>query len=117
MVDNRPNAAVPRPWIAPLISTVITLPASLLALFFGGLTPMACDACNGVEAERFDQSFEIAFTVLQIGLALSFVLLLVSWCLLWNEQNAIRRGAFAALAPCTVLVAVVFFLGLIDGPN
>ncbi|MBX9398528.1 hypothetical protein K4749_34350 [Streptomyces sp. TRM72054] len=31
-----------------------------------------------------------------------------------NEQNAIRRGAFAALAPSTVLAAVAVFLGLID---
>jgi hypothetical protein len=100
-----------------LIATVITVPASLIAFFFGSLTPMACDACNGAEAKRFDRSFDTAFTVLQLGLALSFVLLLASWCLPWTERNTARRLALAALAPATVLLAVGFFVGLLDGPS
>ncbi|MFC9911874.1 hypothetical protein [Streptomyces sp. NPDC127197] len=58
---------------------MITLPASFLAFFFGGLTPIACDSCNGAEAERFNQSFDTAFAVLQMGLAASSTWLPVSW--------------------------------------
>jgi hypothetical protein len=100
-------------WVAPLIATVVTLPAAFLAYVFGGLTPMACDACNGAEAERFTRGFDTAFTLLQVGLLASLALLLVSWGLPQTERNVVRRGVFAALAPSAVVLSLILFAGMV----
>ncbi|MEW2066925.1 hypothetical protein [Streptomyces sp. NPDC007346] len=106
----------PRAWIAPLISTLVTLPMGLIALFIGGLTPMACDSCNGAEADRFDASFAPAWTVLCVGLLLALILLIASWAAPWQLRNAARRVGLALAAPATVVVTFVAFMALVDWP-
>ncbi|XUL88635.1 hypothetical protein ACQ86D_19930 [Streptomyces galilaeus] len=104
-------------WVAPVVATVVTLPMALLALFFGGFAPMACDSCNGAEAESFTRGFNTGFTYLQAGLVIAVVLLLVSWCLPQTEANVFRRRVFAALAPGTVVFSVFLFATLAPWPN
>ncbi|MEV0469417.1 hypothetical protein [Streptomyces prunicolor] len=104
-------------WVGPLMATVVTLPAALVAYIIGGLSPMACDACDGAEAERFTRRFDTAFTFLQVGLLASVALLLVSWGLPRTEENVTRRRLFAALAPGTVVLSVILFAGIVPWPN
>jgi len=117
MVDNTQAPPARRAWVAPLVATVLTVPGSFLAFAFGGLTPMACDSCNGAEAESFTRGFDTAYTVLQVGLAAAFVLLLVSWCLPWSERNVVPRWILALLAPGTVLFSVLVFASMVPWPS
>ncbi|MFF0432283.1 hypothetical protein ACFYU9_08700 [Streptomyces sp. NPDC004327] len=96
-------------WIPALVSTLVTVPFGLVSLFFAGLSPMACDSCNGAEADRFDASFEIAFPLFGVGLVLALILLIASWV-------PPRRPALALAAPLVVLVSVLLFMGLLDTP-
>ncbi|PCG82401.1 hypothetical protein CIB93_30260 [Streptomyces sp. WZ.A104] len=102
--------------MAPLISTVVTLPLGLVALFFGGLTPMACDSCNGAEADRFDASFTVAWTVLWIGLLVALIVLIASWAVPHQVRYAARRVGLALAAPATAVVTFVAFMALVDWP-
>ncbi|MFD5939104.1 MULTISPECIES: hypothetical protein [Streptomyces] len=86
------QAPDPRAWVAPLISTLLTLPMGLVALFVGGLTPMACDSCDGAAADRFDASFT------------------------HRIRHAARRVGLALTAPATVVVTFVAFMALVDWP-
>jgi hypothetical protein len=65
--DDRATGA----WVAPLVSTVLTLPACLAAWFFDGFSAMACDGCDGTEADRFEASYAVAFPVLLGGLGVA----------------------------------------------
>ncbi|MFG2376061.1 hypothetical protein ACGFY9_31875 [Streptomyces sp. NPDC048504] len=100
-------------WVGPLIATVVTLPAALVAYIVAGLSPMACDACDGAEAEHFTRRFDTAFTFLQVGLLASVALLLVSWGLPQTEENAARRAVSAVLAPSTVVFSFLLFEGMV----
>ncbi|MET7505289.1 hypothetical protein [Streptomyces microflavus] len=110
------TARDPRAWIAPLITTIVTLPMALIALFVGGLTPMACDSCNGVAADRFDASFGPAWTVLLVGLLLTLMALIASWATPWQLRNVARRVGLALAAPTTLVVTFVAFMALVDWP-
>lgn len=100
--------------IAPIVTTLITLPLGLGAFGFAGLSPMACDSCNGEAARRFDDSFGSAFAVLQVGLVVALVLLVATWALPWQQRNAAKRVLLAALAPAAVLLAWLVFYGMVD---
>ncbi|MFJ4826494.1 hypothetical protein ACIP5L_24830 [Streptomyces bacillaris] len=106
----------PRAWISPLICTLVTLPMGLVALFIGGLTPMACDSCNGAEAARFDASFAPAWTVLCVGLLLTLMVLVASWAMPWQVRNTARRVGLSLAAPATTMVTFVAFMALVDWP-
>ncbi|MGW7097287.1 hypothetical protein [Streptomyces sp. NPDC054874] len=110
------HAPDPRAWVAPLISTIVTLPMGLVALFIGGLTPMACDSCNGAAADRFDASFTTAWTVLCIGLILALIVLVAAWAVPHQLRHAARRVGLALTAPTTVVVAFVAFMALVAWP-
>ncbi|MBT2900029.1 hypothetical protein [Streptomyces sp. McG3] len=105
-----------RAWVAPLISTLATLPMGLVALFIGGLTPMACDSCNGAAADRFDASFTTAWTVLWIGLILALIVLIATWAVPHQLRYAARRVGLALTAPTVVGVTFVAFMALVDWP-
>ncbi len=77
----------------------------LVALFVGGLTPMACDSCDGAAANRFDASFTIAWTVLWTGLLLALIPLIASWAVPHQLRHAARRRGLALTAPATAVVA------------
>lgn len=108
------TARPPRVWIASLVSTVVTLPLALLAFFFAGLSPMACDSCAEAEAYRFDASFDPAWTVFNCGLALALITLMASWVL--GRRRPPAGLALAALAPGVVVLAVLLFMSLVDWP-
>lgn len=116
MSDHTLVARAPGAWIAPLISTLVTLPACFIAYLVGGLSPMACDSCGDAQADAFDSSYGIAFPVLLVGLCLALVLLFVSWALPWEHRYMARRAAFALAAPLMVPFAYVAFAALVDWP-
>ncbi|MFI7291087.1 hypothetical protein ACIBRY_31230 [Streptomyces anulatus] len=103
-------------WIAPLISSVVTLPSGLLALVYGALSPMECGSCNGAVADRFHDSFTTAWTVLWIGLVLALIVLIATWAVPHQHRYAARRVGLALAAPGTVMVTFVAFMALVDWP-
>ncbi|MFJ6855160.1 hypothetical protein ACIQM3_32350 [Streptomyces sp. NPDC091271] len=106
----------PHAWAGPLISTLVTLPAAALALFFGGLSPTACDSCDGAQADRFTDSFDAAWAVLCTGLVLSLIVLVASWSPPWRQRQAAARVLLSLAAPAVVLTAYVAFMALVDWP-
>ncbi|MFJ8754840.1 hypothetical protein ACIREO_36860 [Streptomyces sp. NPDC102441] len=116
MPDDPLNPRSPHAWAGPLISTLVTLPAAALALFFGGLSPMACDSCDGAQADRFTDSFNAAWAALCTGLVLSLVVLVASWALPWRRRQAAARVLLSIAAPAVVCVAFVAFMALVDWP-
>lgn len=110
------HTPAPRAWVAPLVSTLVTLPMGLVALFIGGLSPMACDSCNGAAAEGFHDSWTTAWTVLCIGLVLALIVLIATWAVPHQLRYAARRVGLALAAPATVMVAFVAFMALVDWP-
>jgi hypothetical protein len=111
-LDDRATGA----WVAPLLSTLLTVPACLLAYLGGGLSAMACDSCTAPEADRFDASFGIAFPVLLGGLGVALFLLAAGWALPWERHNAARRVGLALAAPALVPVMYVVFAVLVEWP-
>ncbi|MFE4453645.1 hypothetical protein [Streptomyces sp. NPDC056796] len=117
MSDELLGPRAPYTWVAPLVSTVVTLPAAFFALFYGGLSPMACDPCNGAQAHRFDDSFHTAWPVLCTGLVLALIVLVASWAVPRRREQDVRRRVLAVSAPAVVGAAVVAFTGLVDWPS
>ncbi|MCD7443780.1 hypothetical protein K4B79_36940 [Streptomyces lincolnensis] len=111
-LDDRARGA----WAAPLISTLVTVPACLVAYLVGGFSAMACDSCDGTRADRFESSFGIAFPVLLGGLGIALFLVAASWALPWERGNTARRVGLAAAAPFMVPFAYVVFAVLVDWP-
>ncbi|UWE13007.1 hypothetical protein [Actinacidiphila bryophytorum] len=111
-----PQEPVSGGWVAPLVSSLITLPLAFCAFVYASLSPMACDSCEDAAAAHFEDSFEPAFDVLAVALGLSLVLLLVSWALPRRERNVGTRWVLAVFAPCLVVIGFVIFYGLVDWP-
>uniref|UniRef100_A0AAU3GY44 DUF2752 domain-containing protein n=1 Tax=Streptomyces sp. NBC_01401 TaxID=2903854 RepID=A0AAU3GY44_9ACTN len=116
MPEDLLDPRTPRAWIGPLISTLVTLPAAGFALLVGGLSPMACDSCNGARAAHFDDSFNPAWALLRVGLALSLIVLVASWALPWRQRQAATRVLLSVAAPAVVAVSLVAFMALVDWP-
>lgn len=116
MPDELTDPRVSRAWIAPLVSTLVTLPLAFFALAFGALSPMACDSCMDAESDRFDASFGPAWTMLLCGLVLALIVLAVSWFLPWRQSHAARRTFLTVLAPGMVIFTYVTFTALVDWP-
>ncbi|MFE2296106.1 hypothetical protein [Streptomyces sp. NPDC059452] len=106
----------PRAWVAPLTTTLVTVPAGLVALLVGGFTPMVCDSCVGPAGDRFEASFGPAWTILWVGLTLALITLIASWAAPWQLRNASLRLTLALAAPATVVVTFVAFMSLVDWP-
>ncbi|MET8711453.1 hypothetical protein [Streptomyces californicus] len=103
-------------WIAPVVSSVVTVPLGLLALVYGALSPMECDSCNGAVAERFHDSWTVGWTVLWIGLLIALAVLIATWAVPHRLRYAPRRFVLALAAPATVVVTFVAFMALVDWP-
>ncbi|MFI8502554.1 hypothetical protein ACIGFK_29230 [Streptomyces sp. NPDC085524] len=103
-------------FIAPLVSTLLTLPLALASLFFAGISPMACDSCGEQAADAFDASFGIAWPVFMAGLVIVAALLVWCWALPWRKANAARRAGIAIAAPAVVVLNTVVFWALLDLP-
>jgi hypothetical protein len=111
-----PDAPAPRAWVAPLVSTLFTVPAAFFAFVFVGLSPMVCDSCAEPDQHRFDASFDTAFAVFLYGLAVPAALLVGSWLLPWQQRYAARRTVSALAAFFAVPFLYSLFLGLVDWP-
>ncbi|MFJ3878555.1 hypothetical protein ACIPW5_13960 [Streptomyces sp. NPDC090077] len=111
-----PDTRDRRAFLAPLLSTVVTVPMGLLSLFYAGISPMACDSCGGEVADAFDASFNTAWPVFLGGLVVVLVVLLASWFLPWRRRNSGRRVVLALVAPGAVLFNTAVFYGLVDWP-
>ncbi|MFD7299286.1 hypothetical protein ACFV9W_38935 [Streptomyces sp. NPDC059897] len=100
LVDDSvaPPAPRPRAWVAPLVSSVITLPAALLA--YG--TAAASQAWP--------------FTVFGWGLTVALLTLATAWLLPWEERFVARRRGFSVAAPFAVAAAFALYLVLVDWP-
>ncbi|MEW2137258.1 hypothetical protein AB0892_11735 [Streptomyces sp. NPDC005409] len=105
-----------RAFVAPLVSTLLTLPMAAVAFFFVGLSPMACDSCDGAASDRFDASYEVAFPVFGTGLLAVLVLLVAAWGLPWQRRHAAARVWLAVIAPAAVVLDVLVFHSLVDWP-
>ncbi|MFB7178168.1 hypothetical protein ACFCYI_10725 [Streptomyces sp. NPDC056257] len=110
------TARHPRAFVAPLVSTLLTLPLAAVAFFFAGLSPMACDSCGEAASDRFHASYGMAFPVFGSGLAVVLVLLLAAWALPWQRRHAAARVWLAVIAPAAVVLDFVVFNGLVDWP-
>ncbi len=110
------DAPARRAFVAPLVSTLLTLPMALVALFYTGISPMACDSCDTAAAHAFDASFRIAWPVFLAGLLGALVLLVCCWALPWRVRNTARRVGLAFAAPGLVVLATVVFTALVDWP-
>ncbi|MFI8964919.1 DUF983 domain-containing protein [Streptomyces sp. NPDC053493] len=104
-----PTNDSPRPWVPPLLATVVTLPLGFLALVYAMLSPMACDACDQEENRRFTDSFTPAFSTFTVGLVVAVALLITAWALP-------RRPVFAVAAPVAVIASWLLFASLVDWP-
>ncbi|MCM9081055.1 MULTISPECIES: hypothetical protein [Streptomyces] len=110
------TARHPRAFVAPLVSTVLTLPLAAVAFFFVGLSPMACDSCGDAASDRFDASYGTAFASFGFGLLLVLAVLVAAWALPWQRRNAAARVWLAVVAPAAVVVDFAVFHGLVDWP-
>lgn len=117
MSQDQDTSRHPRAFLAPLLSTLVTLPTGLVAFFFAGLSPMACDSCNGADADRFDASFDTAFSTFTTGLLIVLGLLVACWALPWERRNAARRVVLALVAPAAVVVDYLVFAALVEWPR
>ena len=117
MTDDQLPPRTARAWVAPLVSTVITLPLAFAAWFFGALSPMSCDSCSEADADRFDRSFDTAWTVLCTGLLTALAALAACWYLsLRHPRTPGRTTLLATLAPAVVGVTFVTFLANVNWP-
>ena len=105
-----------RGWIAPLLSTLVTVPMALIATVFVGLSPMACDPCQGAQLERFEDSFDVAINVYWVGLALTASLLFADYVATWQRQDS-PRLILAVLAPLSAFCNYLLFAGLLTEPT
>jgi hypothetical protein len=105
----RPAAPVRRPWVAPLVATLVTLPLGGLTYLIAMVSAFACDACTSQEGHRFYSAFNTAFWVLRCGLFLAFGLLLTAWMLPEPCRDVDVRALVAFAAPVTVLLSLLGF--------
>ncbi|WP_371588216.1 hypothetical protein [Streptomyces virginiae] len=110
------TARRPRAFVAPLVSTLLTLPMAAIAFFFVGLSPMACDSCGDAASDRFDASYDVAFPAFGFGLLVVLAVLVAAWALPWQRRYAAARVWFAVVAPAAVVLDAVVFNGLVDWP-
>ena len=118
---RRPRTACPdarvRLGAVPLFSTIVTLPLAGLAWVFAAASGMACDPCEGAEADAFDSSFTAGFRVLEGAIGVASAVLLAAWMLPLRERYRNGRTLLALSAPVVVLVGYLAFTGLVDWPS
>lgn len=114
--DTAADARDRRAFVAPLISTLLTVPMGLLSLFSAGMSAMSCDSCSAEAADVFEASFDVAWPVFLGGLVVALIVLLTSWLLPWQRRNSGRRVVVALVAPGVVLFNAAVFYGLVDWP-
>ncbi|MFC0602545.1 hypothetical protein [Streptomyces palmae] len=113
---EEPFARTPKAWVAPLVSTLLTVPAMLISYLYVTLSPMVCDSCTDAVSKRFDSSFATAYPVFQVGLLVPMALLVTAWVLPWQQRFSDRRKLAARSAPLSLLVLGLVFASMVDWP-
>lgn len=108
--DDRPRHA----WIASLLSTVVTLPLTYVALLYSMFAPMACDSCSEADDDRMEATFGPAFTVCCCGLLLALITVVASWALTRHRPPA--AIALSVAAPFVVVITWAVFMAVLDWP-
>lgn len=112
-----PDDAWANPVVAPLVSTLVTVPVAWITHFILALMPMACDSCTQEEADRFEPSFDIALWVFRSGLLVAAGLLLTA-CLLPAKRRFVEPRRFlAVLAPVSVVLFLLAACTFLDLPD
>ncbi|WP_246096180.1 hypothetical protein [Streptomyces botrytidirepellens] len=114
--ERGPDDRVSWQWIAPLLSTLVTLIVGFYITVGAGLSQMACDAPGEAARARCESTFHPAMRVYFGGLALPLGLLVAGWALPRRRRNIPRRIRLAFLAPLSVAVPYAVFNGLVDWP-
>lgn len=111
MTDSIDSEAPQTPylWVAPLISTLLTIPASVIGFFFAMFSAMMCDSCNGAESEKFDQTYGVALVVFSLILLVALGMLIASWVLQWLASTPARSLPYAFAAPACVVIGWFLF--------
>ncbi|WP_327355724.1 hypothetical protein [Streptomyces sp. NBC_01304] len=115
-LESSPDDPIPRAWLAPLLSTVVTLPLACFAYIVVAFSAMACDSCSDADSERFESSWDIAFPVYGLGHVVTLGLLIAGWTVPAQLRYRGRRVAFAWLAPLSLVALYLVFWGLLDLP-
>jgi len=116
MTDTASHTPHRGAWVAPLLSTLITLPVAFLCSVGVGFAGMACDVGTSDEIRQCNTSAVPASEVYFYGLLLPLGLLLTSWLLPWRQRHRGIRRALALLAPLSVIVVYLVFDLLVDWP-
>ncbi|TVL94154.1 hypothetical protein [Streptomyces sp. SAJ15] len=116
MTDTTSHTPHRGAWIAPLLSTLLTLPAALLSSMGVAFAGMSCDVGTSAEIRQCNASAFNAGKVFFYGLLLPLGLLLSSWCLPWQQRHRSIRSALALLTPFSVIVLYLVFDSLVDWP-
>lgn len=103
-------------WLAPLVSTLVTVPVMAFCFMGVGLSQMACDPCAQAESDVFEPSFQTGFRVFLLGLLLPIGMLVTGWVLALTPRHPTLRAALAVAAPFAVLLLVVVFAAIVVWP-
>jgi hypothetical protein len=104
-----------RPWVAPIISTLITLVLSVYAWAFVSLMPYECEMkCEAPELRHFYDSYRVIYRFFVCGLSIPLLALLESYRLTWRRRHPTRRIMLAIAAPLTVFFLYLITASLVD---
>jgi hypothetical protein len=99
--------------VAPLIATLLLLVLGPAALFFGGFSAMATDACGPDDCPpRLFTQLEWIYRILEYGVLFTLPALVTAWALPWTRRWAGVRvcAALASLLPPVAVLLLVFTL-------
>ncbi|MFE7853439.1 hypothetical protein [Streptomyces sp. NPDC057403] len=108
-----PAGRDPRAWIAPLVATVLLVFLGPAAVFFGGLSAMATDACGPDDCSpALTTHLDLIYGTLEFGPLPTVAALLAAWVLPWQPRWLPVRvlAAVAALLPALFVLLMVFTL-------
>ncbi|MDN0194158.1 hypothetical protein [Streptomyces sp. S.PNR 29] len=116
MTSTTADEITPRPapfWTAPVIATVLLAVLWPAALFFGGLSAMATDACGPDDCSSgLMTSLSVIYGTLSYGGLFSAAAYVAAWALPRERRWSALRSwtAIAALLPPGLVLLLVFTL-------
>lgn len=108
-----PAGRDPRAWIPPLVATVLLVFLGPVALFFGGLSAMATDACGPDDcSSALTTHLNLIYGTLDYGILPTLAALATAWALPWKLRWLPVRvlAAVATLLPALFVLLLVFTL-------
>ncbi|WP_343999049.1 hypothetical protein [Streptomyces thermocarboxydovorans] len=105
-----------RAWVAPAVATALLFFLGPAALFFGGLSPMATDACG---PDNCSQALMTRLTLIEgtmfYGGLLTSGAWVTSWVLPWTHRWSMWRALAAALSLMPSLFVLMLVMSLPQG--